>query len=270
MTQVQSIETPDEPAGEIEQAVISSFAAAATDRSDTAMARDDAALARDEAADRRDVRAQAADDSVAASSASLTEKLKQSRASATAARARGASARKRSARDRVAAASERDHLEADLHNANLDDLTGAYRREMGDAALDNEIERARRADGRFIAAYVDVDDMKLINDRNGHPAGDELLRTLVATIRLNLRPFDPVVRYGGDEFVCGLGGLGLSVIKRRFAQINESVLTEVGTGISVGFAALEPGETLIELVARADACLLRAKKRKKAKARRLA
>ena len=104
--------------------------------------------------------------------------------------------------------------------------------------------------------------MKLVNDRDGHAAGDHVLKTLVWTIRSNLRSFDPVVRYGGDEFVCGLGGADLDEVERRFDQIDRSVRDEVGVGISVGLAALAADETLDELTARADLSLLDAKKRR--------
>ena len=112
-------------------------------------------------------------------------------------------------RDELAAepddeALDRARLEAELQRAHLDGLTGAFRREMGRLALRNEIDRARRADGKFVIAYIDVDGLKGVNDRNGHAAGDRVLRMLVATMRANLRSYDPIVRFGGDEFVCGI------------------------------------------------------------------
>jgi diguanylate cyclase (GGDEF)-like protein len=153
-------------------------------------------------------------------------------------------------------------LEAELQSAHLDDLTGAFRREMGRLALNHELDRAQRADGRFIIAFVDVDGLKTVNDRDGHAAGDHVLKTLVWTMRSNLRSFDPIVRYGGDEFVCGLGGVDHDVVARRFDVIDRSVEHDVGVGISVGLAAVSADETLDQLTARADADLLTAKKRR--------
>ncbi len=229
-------------------------------RAATADERDATAVARDETARRRDLRAQEVDRSIAASDAPLAEKYEQFRARAVAARARAAGDRERAARDRADAARERARLEAELLGAHLDDLTGVWRREMGWLTLTLEIDRARRGDGRFVVAFVDVDQLKHVNDRDGHAAGDHVLRTLVSRIRANLRPFDPIVRYGGDEFVCGLGGVDPAEVERRFAQIDRLVRDDVGVGISVGLAALEPGETLDDLVARADAGLLDVKK----------
>ncbi len=183
-------------------------------------------------------------------------------ARATADRARAAVDRARAAQDRSDAAREHARLEAELDSAHLDDLTGAYRREVGTLALSHEIDRARRGDGRFVIAFVDVDGMKAVNDRDGHAAGDRVLRTLVSTMRSNLRSFDPIVRYGGDEFVCGIGGVDLDEAERRFDLIGRAVLNAVGVGITVGLATHTADETLDQLTARADAALLDARRKR--------
>ena len=126
-------------------------------------------------------------------------------------------------------------------------------------ALGHEVDRARRGDGRLVCAFVDVDDLKHVNDRDGHAAGDRVLQALVSIMRTNLRSFDPIVRYGGDEFVCGLGAAEVSDVERRFELINRSLRSAVGAGISVGIAALAGGETLDDVLARADAALLATK-----------
>jgi len=131
---------------------------------------------------------------------------------------------------------------------------------MGMLLLTNEIERARRGDGRFVVAFVDVDGLKRVNDRDGHTAGDHVLQVLAARLRSNLRPFDPIVRYGGDEFVCGLSGVDPEGVERRFDAIDEELQDAVGVGITVGLAALLPNDTLNTLISRADAALLDGKK----------
>ena len=192
----------------------------------------------------------------------MSDKLEHVRARAAAARSRAAADRDRAAKDRADAADERARLEAELSGAHLDDLTGAFSRDMGKLVLALEIDRARRGDGRFVIAFVDVEAMKCVNDRDGQAAGDHVLRTLVSAIRSHLRPFDPVVRFGGDEFVCGLAGIELDEVERRFDVIDGSVRNDVGVGISVGLAGLEADETLDQLTARAIAALLDAKKRR--------
>ena len=123
-------------------------------------------------------------------------------------------------------------------------------------ALGHEVDRVRRGDGRLVCAFVDVDDLKRVNDREGHAAGDRVLQALVSIMRTNLRSFDPIVRYGGDEFVCALGAADVADAERRFALINRSLHVAVGAGISVGLAALAGGETFDDVLARADAALL--------------
>lgn len=158
------------------------------------------------------------------------------------------------------AALERARLEAQLQRAHLDGLTGAYRREVGRLAMRNEIERARRGDGRFVMAFVDVDGLKGVNDRDGHAAGDRVLRTLAATMRANLRSYDPIVRYGGDEFVCGVASIDTAEVEHRITVIDQSLRNATGVGITAGLAAMGANESLEELTERADAALLEAKR----------
>jgi diguanylate cyclase (GGDEF)-like protein len=155
---------------------------------------------------------------------------------------------------------ERAQLEAQLQRAHLDGLTGAYRREVGRLALRNEIDRARRGDGRFVIAFVDVDGLKGVNDREGHAAGDRVLRTLAATMRANLRSYDPIVRYGGDEFVCGVASIDTTEVQHRLSVIDQSLRHATGVGITAGLASMSGNESLEELTERADAAMLEAKR----------
>ena len=75
---------------------------------------------------------------------------------------------------------------AALANAQFDDLTGTYRRTKGDSELQAEIDRALRFGGLLVLAFVDVDELKAHNDREGHGAGDRLLLDVVASIRSKL------------------------------------------------------------------------------------
>ena len=241
---------------------IATHAARATStlsRTDTASKRDATSDIRDEVARRRDVRAGEIDRTAVDSGSTVAEEFKQFRARASSDRVRAAADRTNAAHDRADSAVERVRLEAELLSVQLDDLTGTFRRKMGKLALEHEIDRARRGDGRFVIAFVDVDGMKLVNDSRGHAAGDEVLRALAMAMRSNLRSFDPIVRHGGDEFVCGLGGVDLADVKSRFEVIDLALRDAVNVGISAGLAALREGETLDEITARADADLHNAK-----------
>lgn len=238
----------------------------AGERDLTAAQRDRIAEARDKAGRDRDARAAELARAVAEPHASLEQQLELVRAQAAADRARAAADRERAALDRANAARERDRLEAELRSAHLDELTGAYRREMGQLTLSHEIDRARRSDGRFVVAFVDVDELKLVNDRDGHAAGDRVLQIVVHEVRSRLRSFDPIVRYGGDEFVCGLSGTDLAEAARRFDTIADAIRADAGVGISVGMAALIADETAVQLTERADAAMLKVKARHHARA----
>lgn len=226
--------------------------ATATDRDRTADARDErAGIAMDQAVDLAR--------SIGDPDDELIRQLDELRAVAAAARARAAADRERAAQDRASAARERARLESELRLAHLDQLTGTYHREMGQMALSQEIDRARRADGRFVVAFVDVDGLKAINDLEGHAAGDRVLQLVARAMRTNLRSFDPIIRYGGDEFVCGLSGTNLSDARDRFSSIEKILKADSNVGISVGFSVLGAGDTVGALTERADLAMLQVK-----------
>jgi diguanylate cyclase (GGDEF)-like protein len=236
------------------------------DRLGAAHERDVTARERDVAATDRDRAAEALE------AASVKDEVNGNAEQAlTAFRARAAEDRTRAAEDRAAASGDRESAADDraraaieLRHAYHDDLTGALRREMGEVALQNEVDRARRNDDRLVLAFVDVDKLKLLNDRDGHPAGDALLKGVVATIRAKLRSFDPVVRYGGDEFICALAGTDPDDAGRRFEEIQSALASDYDdAGISVGVVELEPDESLDDLIIRGDAALYAAKGRPK-------
>ena len=81
-----------------------------------------------------------------------------------------------------------------------DMLTGVYNRRGIDSRFDEMVTKAQ-ADGKQVAfGLIDVNNLKVINDTLGHPAGDEALKDIAEIIEANLRPTDLVGRYGGDEF----------------------------------------------------------------------
>jgi diguanylate cyclase (GGDEF)-like protein len=233
----------------------------AADRDLTATNRDLIAAARDDAGHARDVGIGTLASALDQPSAIVTKQLFRLGLEAANDRALAADDRERSAMDRANSAREKAGLEAALRSAHLDELTGAYRREMGRMALTQEIDRARRADGRLVVAFVDVDRLKVLNDRDGHAAGDRVLQTVVTSIRTRLRSFDPITRYGGDEFVCGLGGTDVVEAERRFRAIGAAIAAKVGVGISVGLVALAPGDDADQLTDRADMAMLKVKMR---------
>ena len=246
--------------------------ATGVERSSQSRKRLAAATQRDQSADNRDAAARARDvrsrkragRPLSGSKSALMDLLANLRQESAADRERAAADRAHAARDRAIAAQERARLEADLRSAHLDALTGAYRREIGALAIAHEIDRVRRSDDPLTLAFVDVDGLKAINDRQGHDAGDKVLQATVRQIRIRLRSYDPIIRQGGDEFVCVLAATDVAEAERRFASIAAAVEGEAGVAISVGFAALAPGDTPEGLTDRADTAMLDVKRLHKA------
>ncbi len=159
--------------------------------------------------------------------------------------------RQTSSLDRGASARERA-------DASVDGLTGAYRRTPGFVELYREVARARRTEQPLVVAFVDVDGLKKVNDRLGHTAGDAVLRAVATGLSQVLRPYDLVLRYGGDEFVCVLPGIVLEEAGRRLEQVVGVLAGGVpAASVSVGLAQLRAGEAPEDLVSRADAALYR-------------
>jgi diguanylate cyclase (GGDEF)-like protein len=175
------------------------------------------------------------------------------RVDAGADRAQAASDRALAARDRLLAAEDRVQAAAERKADEVDALTGARRRGPGLADIQHEIDRANRGDGHLIAIYVDVDGLKAINDAKGHHAGDVMLKHIVDVLRTHLRSYEPVVRVGGDEFVCTISGTTIDRARERFARIIEQLnLTPDDGSITVGFAQLARGDSSMDLIDRAD------------------
>jgi diguanylate cyclase (GGDEF)-like protein len=168
--------------------------------------------------------------------------------------------RNRAATDREQATAALEKARVELENAQLDDLTGFYRLGLGTTVLQREVDRARRSGGELAVAYCDVDGLKRINDEQGHAAGDALLRSLAKAIRGRLRSYDPVVRVGGDEFVCLVAGIDLPQVTKIFDDIQSTLGADhEEASISVGLSALRDGDDLAALLARADHALRDAK-----------
>jgi diguanylate cyclase (GGDEF)-like protein len=143
----------------------------------------------------------------------------------------------------------------------VDELTGVLRRRAGVAALKRELERARRSgDRRLVLAFLDVDNLKSINDKRGHAAGDDALRTVAGLLKRRLRNQDLIFRYGGDEFVCVLPNTGIEAAQALMAQIREQLQVQRAPVFSVGFADLREDDDFQKLLSRADECLYAARR----------
>lgn len=108
--------------------------------------------------------------------------------------------------------SERTDLREAYDRARLDalrdGLTGLGNHRAFQEELDAQVATARDEESPLALLIIDVDDLKKLNDRKGHAAGDDLLRTVAQVMRANLRRSDRAYRIGGDEFALLLPGCG--------------------------------------------------------------
>jgi two-component system cell cycle response regulator len=156
--------------------------------------------------------------------------------------------------------------------ATRDGLTGVANRRAFDEALRRLTTRWRDAGDRFALVLVDVDRFKSINDRLGHPAGDQVLRVVAATLAGALAPGEVAARYGGEEFALLLPGGDLeraATVAERARTALHDVTEPTSVTASFGIAtvpgrggSLEPvthDQVGRDIVVAADGALLRAK-----------
>ena len=151
----------------------------------------------------------------------------------------------------------------------VDGLTGLANRRLCTAALEKELARAHRFGEPLALVLTDIDDFKRINDRWGHPTGDEVLKVFAKALRESVREIDLAGRWGGEEFALLLpgtdleGGRELSERVRR-TLARKKFLAPDGERIRVtasfGVAAFPNAGSQDELVAASDGALYEAKR----------
>lgn len=141
-----------------------------------------------------------------------------------------------------------------------DSLTKVFNRRYCD-------DRLRRLSGEYALAMIDIDNLKQINDRFGHPAGDTAIYHTAQAIRAILRSQDELVRYGGDEFLLLFHSLPQNILRRKLEDICRAVralrvadLPELRITVSIG--GVYAAGQISELVEKADLALYRAKAQK--------
>lgn len=140
-----------------------------------------------------------------------------------------------------------------------DELTGLLNRHGLQAQIPRIVAMSSRLDSTMFAVFVDIDGLKLANDRHGHAFGDEVIEVAGHAVLASVRGGDLVARYGGDEIV--VVGIGHSPDPDAFARRLDEHVTASGIDrvkwpghLSAGFAAGDPADVSVdELIHRADA-----------------
>ncbi|GEM_PF-3034219 len=154
------------------------------------------------------------------------------------------------------------------HQALHDSLTGLANRAKFMDRLQDALARSSRSGSPVAVLFCDLDNLKTVNDRMGHTAGDDLLIGISERFRRSVRPSDTVARFGGDEFVVLCSEMAepedATVVAQRlcraleepFVISGQQVTTSASIGIAVGSGAASTPE---ELVQDADVAMYRAK-----------
>jgi diguanylate cyclase (GGDEF)-like protein len=160
------------------------------------------------------------------------------------------------------------HAEAESH-ALTDPLTGLPNARSLMLRFDEEAARARRTERTFQVVMLDLDEFKVVNDSYGHKIGDKMLREVATILQRQLREYDFLARYAGDEFVAlvqEIPGTQVEDLCVRIESAVSSFALSVGgnrqarVGISVGTATFgEDGESLDQLLMSADDEMYRVK-----------
>ncbi len=168
----------------------------------------------------------------------------------------------------------RDHKgeEALLALSLIDELTGLYNRRRFFILTEQYIKLFVRTKKRLLLLFIDMDDLKWINDHYGHKEGDQALINLANILKKTFRESDIIARIGGDEFVVLLESTDendemlITRLRESIRDYNAKVSQGYKLSISVGAAQFDPEYpiSIDELLSKADA-LMYAQKRKKRK-----
>jgi diguanylate cyclase (GGDEF)-like protein len=112
----------------------------------------------------------------------------------------------------------------------------------------------------FSVIFIDVDHFKRINDGYGHDMGDKVLQRIAATLQANMRSYDMVGRWGGEEFMVLIRYVNpeqsLSIAQKLCYLVGNTYVTHqderIGTTVTMGVTDVRPGDTVEELIQRAD------------------
>ena len=151
--------------------------------------------------------------------------------------------------------------------ADTDTLTPLANRRAFSREVERVVAQAARHATTAAVLFLDVDDLKSLNDRYGHQAGDAALLHVARLLRSEVRASDIVARVGGDEFGLVLDHLDEDAARLKAAALTEAVATSpfrhgdgsIALGLSVGLTMVRQGDNADAVLARADAAMYASK-----------
>jgi len=148
-----------------------------------------------------------------------------------------------------------------------DPLTQLGNRRYAEMNLQSRLDEMRRYEWKFGALFIDIDNYKRINDTYGHEIGDKVLLMVARTLMNNVRSFDTVTRWGGEEFVAMIVNVTaaqlLSIAEKLCVLVAESGFAvnteEAHITVSIGATLARTEDTVETLIKRADELMYRSK-----------
>jgi len=163
-------------------------------------------------------------------------------------------------------------LENDMlfEKSSIDDLTKAYTKSFFMTRLEEEFQRSIRQKTSFGLFICDIDDFKMINDKYGHLMGDSILKKFVENVKKQLRIYDVIGRFGGDEFMLLLPGLdstNLYNVAKKMQEALSKVDFEIEEPVTFSFGVVSfpfhNAKDIQDLIFQADMALYQAKQQGK-------
>jgi diguanylate cyclase len=165
-------------------------------------------------------------------------------------------------------------LKDKLHEkvSKIDFLTGVPTRQPFFQALSKEHARGLRTGQRCVIALLDLDNLKDVNDTYGHLSGDKVLKDAAEYLIRNLRKYDSICRYGGDEFLICIPQTTLDAAREIITRLQTGLSSlpikldeDIGLNVtaSVGAAVMATEQSIDEIIDQADEALYNAKRKGK-------
>jgi diguanylate cyclase (GGDEF)-like protein len=164
-----------------------------------------------------------------------------------------------------------ESLERNIHDLSLrDELTGLYNRRGFYVLATQALRLAQRLDALYSVIFIDMDNLKQVNDTYGHEAGSELLKEMAAILTTNFREIDIIGRLGGDEFVVAVnaGPIDLAMVIQRLESATTRANKLPGRSYTISYSyghatsSAHKHQTLDELLSDADSLMYRTKREK--------
>jgi diguanylate cyclase (GGDEF)-like protein len=164
-----------------------------------------------------------------------------------------------------------ESLERNIHDLSLrDELTGLYNRRGFYVLATQALRLAQRLDALYSVIFIDMDNLKQVNDTRGHEVGSELLKEMAAILTTNFREIDIIGRVGGDEFVVAVnaGPIDLAMVIQRLESATTRANNLPGRSYTISYSyghatsSTHKHQTLDELLSDADSLMYRTKREK--------